>query len=48
MNNENGLFDIMEIIHKWHNDKMSGIKYNEKQLKDLRLKIIELATLDLQ
>lgn len=46
MNNEQGLFDIMEIIHQWHNDKMRGIQYDQKQLRDLRLKIIEFAGLD--
>ena len=46
MNNEQGLFDIMENIHQWHNDKMRGIQYDQKQLRDLRLKIIELAGLD--
>lgn len=46
MNNEQGLFNILEIIHKWHNDKMSGIQYNKKELQDLRLKIIEFAGLD--
>lgn len=46
MNNEQGLFDIMEIIHQWHNDKMRGILYDQEQLRDLRLKIIEFAGLD--
>lgn len=46
MNDEQGLFDIMEKIQQWHNDKMRGIQYDKKQLQDLRLKIIELAGLD--
>lgn len=46
MNDEQGLFDILEKIQQWHNDKMSGIQYDKKQLRDLRLKIIELAGLD--
>lgn len=43
---EQGLFEIMEKIHDWHNSKMRGIQYDKKQLQDLRLKIIELAGLD--
>lgn len=46
MNDEQGLFDILEKIQQWHNDKMRGIQYDKKQLQDLRLKIIELAGLD--
>lgn len=46
MNDEQGLFDILEKIQQWHNDKMRGVQYNKKQLRDLRLKIIELAGLD--
>ena len=46
MNDEQGLFDIMEKIQQWHTDKMRGIQYDKKQLQDLRLKIIELAGLD--
>ena len=46
MNNEQGLFEIMEKIHDWHNAKMRGIQYDKKQLQDLRLEIIELAGLD--
>lgn len=44
--NEQGLFEIMEKIHDWHNAKMRGIQYDKKQLQDLRLEIIELAGLD--
>lgn len=46
MNDEQGLFDILEKIQQWHNDKMRNITYNQKQLRDLRLEIIELAGLD--
>lgn len=46
MNDEQGLFDILEKIQQWHNDKMRGMQYDKKQLRDLRLKIIELAGLD--
>lgn len=44
--NEQGLFEIMEKIHDWHNAKMSGLNYSPEMLKNLRLKIIELAGLD--
>lgn len=44
--NEQGLFEIMEKLHDWHNAKMRGIQYDKKQLQDLRLEIIELAGLD--
>lgn len=44
--NEQGLFEIMEKIHDWHNAKMRGIQYDKKHLQDLRLEIIELAGLD--
>ena len=46
MNDEQGLFDILEKIQQWHNDKMRGIQYDKKHLRDLRLEIIELAGLD--
>lgn len=43
---EQGLFEIMEKIHDWHNSKMRGWKYDKAQLRNLRLEIIELAGLD--
>lgn len=46
MNKEYGLFDIMEKLHNWHNAKQMGYKYSDQDLKNLRLKIIELAGLD--
>lgn len=46
MNDEQGLFDIMEIIHNWHNSKMVGQPFNKAQLRNLRLEIIKLAGLD--
>ncbi len=46
MNNEQGLFDIMETIHQWHNDKMRGIPHSPQELRNLRLNIIESAGLD--
>ena len=46
MNKEYGLFDIMELLHDWHNAKQTGYKYTDQQLKNLRMKIIELAGLD--
>lgn len=46
MNDEQGLFDILEKIQQWHNDKMRNITYDKKHLRDLRLEIIELAGLD--
>lgn len=46
MNDEQGLFDIMENIHNWHNAKMAGQPYNKAQLRNLRLEIIRLAGLD--
>lgn len=46
MDKEYGLFDIMEKLHNWHNAKQMGYKHSDQELKDLRLKIIELAGLD--
>ena len=46
MNDEQGLFDIMENIHNWHNAKMAGQPFNKAQLRNLRLEIIKLAGLD--
>lgn len=46
MNNEQGLFDILEMIQQWHNDKMRGIPHSPQELRNLRLNIIESAGLD--
>ena len=46
MNKEYGLFEIMEKLHNWHNAKQVGYKYSDRELKDLRREIIELAGLD--
>lgn len=46
MNDEQGLFDILEKIQQWHNSKMAGQPFNKAQLRNLRLEIIKLAGLD--
>ena len=46
MNNEQGLFDILEMIQQWHNDNMRGIPHTPQELRNLRLNIIESAGLD--
>lgn len=46
MNNEQGLFDILEMIQQWHNDNMRGIPHSPQELRNLRLNIIESAGLD--
>ena len=43
---ENGLFEIMELVHAWHNAKMTGKQYTEPQIIQLRQQIIKLAKND--
>lgn len=43
---ENGLFDIMELLHEWHNAKMAGEPWSKERIQETRRRIVDLAGLD--